>query len=570
MGRKRKNRQQKQHPHQQESRNSKRRRGGRGRGSYWIQDCPDLLPFSSNQDEEEPADGHKVSLLLWISAAHLKDGHPSPQLQYSTKKPKQKSADADDDHEEQQGASDSTNMASNNHQEGACRGSNEPSPPPPPSPDVEGSVVVAAEPASGRPFGAFLVGSIEETTTMQTSAHESESQREVVEGASSEVQRTEAGPSHPAIYIQREPTPPSQRTITRQRYNNQNHFRNLPHGDCGDGVLNPYDPSVVQDKYWAQRHRLFSKFDDGVQLDTDGWFSVTPEAIARHIARRLTTFRNSASGKKKTNLVVLDAFCGVGGNTIALAQQPGTSLILAVDTCLDRLRLAANNCRVYNISPSKVLFVHGDACDVLNQYTHGRHVVVNVETIQGKLIANANGDTITANSVGDSVALTSVESTDDKASTSANNHGYTIVSGTSNTAHCTQLPSHLDAIFLSPPWGGSDYEQIGPRHYMLDCIRLERSGVDGVQLLRQSLAALPPDELNLAYFLPRNLNGLTFAQQCYDCGVRGCVELEQNILNQKLKTITVYIDSNSSNINNHNSSRRDAMAEREIQDDDAQ
>ena len=34
-------------------------------------------------------------------------------------------------------------------------------------------------------------------------------------------------------------------------------------------------------KYWMQRYTLFARFDDGVLLDVEGWFSVTPEAIAR-------------------------------------------------------------------------------------------------------------------------------------------------------------------------------------------------------------------------------------------------------------------------------------------------
>ena len=57
-------------------------------------------------------------------------------------------------------------------------------------------------------------------------------------------------------------------------------------------------------KYWNQRFRLFSKFDDGIELDRESWFSVTPEVIAKHIAERC-----------QCDLIV-DAFCGVGGNTI--------------------------------------------------------------------------------------------------------------------------------------------------------------------------------------------------------------------------------------------------------------
>ncbi|CAF4445197.1 unnamed protein product, partial [Adineta steineri] len=60
-------------------------------------------------------------------------------------------------------------------------------------------------------------------------------------------------------------------------------------------------------KYWLQRYRLFSKFDEGIVLDREGWFSVTPEKIARHIAKRCRSD------------VIIDAFCGVGGNTIQFA-----------------------------------------------------------------------------------------------------------------------------------------------------------------------------------------------------------------------------------------------------------
>jgi hypothetical protein len=34
-------------------------------------------------------------------------------------------------------------------------------------------------------------------------------------------------------------------------------------------------------KYWPQRYSLFSRFDDGVLMDEQGWYSVTPETIAR-------------------------------------------------------------------------------------------------------------------------------------------------------------------------------------------------------------------------------------------------------------------------------------------------
>lgn len=62
-------------------------------------------------------------------------------------------------------------------------------------------------------------------------------------------------------------------------------------------------------KYWFQRYDLFSKYDVGIKLDEEGWFSVTPEEIAASQARRF-----AGAG------VVIDAFAGVGGNAIQFAK----------------------------------------------------------------------------------------------------------------------------------------------------------------------------------------------------------------------------------------------------------
>jgi len=257
-------------------------------------------------------------------------------------------------------------------------------------------------------------------------------------------------------------------------------------------------------------------------------------------------------------MVVLDAFAGVGGNTIALARRPEVQCVIAVDTSRERLRLAAHNCRVYGIPSETVVFVHGDACRVLECYRDGRARQERVEESDN----GGKGSSSNNKNINTAVPDAKTKAQDDTASTVAGLektlgddnddkeaadllHGYSLLTGTDHLA--SQQPS-LDAIFLSPPWGGSNYEQIGPRHYSLDCIQLENTA-NGVDLLRLALAALPADRLNLAYFLPRNLNGLTLAQNCYDCGVRGCIEMEQNDLNGKLKTITVYIDSNDNNNN---------------------
>ncbi len=37
-------------------------------------------------------------------------------------------------------------------------------------------------------------------------------------------------------------------------------------------------------KYWMQRYSLWSRYDDGVRMDEEGWFSATPEVVAMHHA----------------------------------------------------------------------------------------------------------------------------------------------------------------------------------------------------------------------------------------------------------------------------------------------
>lgn len=74
---------------------------------------------------------------------------------------------------------------------------------------------------------------------------------------------------------------------------------------------NPQFISEQNQKFYDKRYYLFSKYDQGIKLDEEsnsflsiGWYSVTPEVIAEHIAR-----------KCRCNCI-LDAFCGAGSNSI--------------------------------------------------------------------------------------------------------------------------------------------------------------------------------------------------------------------------------------------------------------
>ncbi|NWR41590.1 TGS1 synthase, partial [Regulus satrapa] len=217
---------------------------------------------------------------------------------------------------------------------------------------------------------------------------------------------------------------------TKRRRRNKNALRTIPPEIAAD-------PELI--KYWAQRYRLFSRFDEGIKLDREGWFSVTPEKIAEHIAVRVSQSFNCD--------IVVDAFCGVGGNAIQFALT--SKRVIAIDIDPEKLRLARHNAEVYGVAE-------------------------HIDFLCGDFMALAAG-------------------------------------------------LRADVVFLSPPWGGPDYAtaEIFDIQTMI-C-------PDGY----------PAQKItnNIVYFLPRNAD---INQVASLAGPGGKVEIEQNFLNNKLKTITAY------------------------------
>lgn len=104
-------------------------------------------------------------------------------------------------------------------------------------------------------------------------------------------------------------------------------------------------------KYWKKRYYLFSKFDRGIKIDEESWYSVTPEPMAKHIAQRVfDTFGPSN---------VLDAFSGIGGNSIQFARKCG--FCVASDIDLQKIEYARHNSELYDCKEQEELqFVHTD------------------------------------------------------------------------------------------------------------------------------------------------------------------------------------------------------------------
>ena len=193
-------------------------------------------------------------------------------------------------------------------------------------------------------------------------------------------------------------------------------------------------------RFWKQRFRLFSRFDDGVLLDREGWFSVTPEHIGRHIAERCRRAE-----------VIVDAFCGVGGNAIQFAHF--ARLVIAIDLDPVKILCARRNAEIYGVQ-DRIVFLCGDFF----------HFAPSIRA---------------------------------------------------------------DAVFLSPPWGGPAYRAAGV--FDIDTMLIP----PGFATFKAAQAISP----NIVFFLPKNVASAQLAQLP---GPGGKVEIEQAILNNKLKLVTAY------------------------------
>ena len=92
-------------------------------------------------------------------------------------------------------------------------------------------------------------------------------------------------------------------------------------------------PAEVHLKYWNQRYRLLSKFDQGILLDAESWYSITPESIARYLTKRCMNMARSKGFEIRS---VIDCFSGCGGNTIPFAAAG--IFVLSLDNDLVKLQ----------------------------------------------------------------------------------------------------------------------------------------------------------------------------------------------------------------------------------------
>jgi trimethylguanosine synthase len=111
-------------------------------------------------------------------------------------------------------------------------------------------------------------------------------------------------------------------------------------------------------KYYQQRYKLFNRFDSGILLDNESWFSVTPERVAQYIS-----FKCFEKFNFNSNLIVFDLFCGSGGNSIQFAKY--FNLVYSFDIDYKKIICAQNNAEIYQVE-NKIEFICDDCFNVIN------------------------------------------------------------------------------------------------------------------------------------------------------------------------------------------------------------
>lgn len=93
-------------------------------------------------------------------------------------------------------------------------------------------------------------------------------------------------------------------------------------------------------RFWWRRYDLFSRFDEGIYMSEELWYSVTPEAIAKYIAELFYYLIPDATS-------CLDICCGGGGNTIQFAEL--FPMVGAIDNNKTSLYCTEHNVGVYGL-----------------------------------------------------------------------------------------------------------------------------------------------------------------------------------------------------------------------------
>ncbi|KAH7138189.1 RNA cap guanine-N2 methyltransferase-domain-containing protein [Dendryphion nanum] len=122
-------------------------------------------------------------------------------------------------------------------------------------------------------------------------------------------------------------------------------------------------------KYWFQRYQIWQQYHRGIWMTEDAWFGVTPEPIANKIATHIS----ESVPPEKT--IIVDAFGGVGGNTIAFAREGRWEQVFAIESDEKAITCAKHNAKIYGVE-NKIIWITGNCFDVISKRFRGNDKVV--------------------------------------------------------------------------------------------------------------------------------------------------------------------------------------------------
>jgi 16S rRNA G966 N2-methylase RsmD len=224
-----------------------------------------------------------------------------------------------------------------------------------------------------------------------------------------------------------------------------------------------YRPQGVESRYWDQRYRYFSKFDHGICLDLESWYSLTPAIISSYIGEKLSSiFSNTPQANE---LVVIDGFCGCGTIALVLAEFNCIQRIYCFDNDKHKIAFAKHNASIYQ-NEAKIEFYVDDMYQVFN-----------------------------------------------------------------NSSSSVFLPKTIDAIILSPPWGGSDYLSVEYYDLFFHIPKLLTLIEDAKNISQ-----------NIIISVPRNCSKSAITEALSDCLPKNWgISMEDIQIHSKIKLMLIYI-----------------------------
>ena len=280
------------------------------------------------------------------------------------------------------------------------------------------------------------------------------------------------------------------------------------------------------------------------------------------------TFEALTDGGRGNGVVLLDGFCGCGGNAIAFGKIPSNIVSKVICADIDRSKLlkAAHNASLYNIPKDKLVFIECNSVFILKYcYRNGEFILDQPQATMPQYMPPPVIPTTHA--------------------------GYQV-------GGFELLPRRIDLAFFDPPWGGVDYEILGKNGYDLERNmkiqvnpvehepeeeaeeenfgvsddffdmfaaapkpkgskksrkknfnkKTEGEFVNGKELVKLAAEAVRSRVVMLD--LPRNTSKNSLGSCALAAGYRGNLKLEEHYLNGRLKTVTAYLGSDYSSLIN--------------------